>query len=105
MPMGEKSPTIQRNKTVLKCIKCMFLYSLSLECSVFRTSCGICKGRVHDLIVRRVKYENVRNFIAVGCVCTEDGGGYGPLHMPCIEGGRGVKIFSFLCMYYMDDSL
>ena len=67
--LSEKSTTIHRNKTELKCIKCVcFLYSLSLECNVFRTSCGICKGRVHDLIVRPVKYEYVHNFIAVGCV-------------------------------------
>ena len=54
---------------LLKCIKCMFLYSLSLEYNVSRTCCGICKGRVHDLIIRRVKYEYVHIFIAVGCVC------------------------------------
>ena len=69
--LNEKFPIIHRNKTVLKCIKCMFVYSLSLECNVFRISCGICKGRVHNLIVRRVKYEYVHNFIAVGCVCVQ----------------------------------
>ena len=70
---SEKSPTIHRNKTVLKCIKCMFVYSLSLECNVFRTCCGICKGRVRHLIVKRVKYEYVHNFIA-GCVCVQGRG-------------------------------
>ena len=79
---NEKSTTIHRNKTVLKCIKCMFLYSnLSLECNAFRTSCGVCKGRVHDLIVRRVKYEYVHKFIDVGCVCVLGGG---------VEGRGGV---------------
>ena len=80
----------------------MCLYSLPLECNVFRTSCGICKGGVHDLIVRRVKYEYVHNFIVVGCVCVQGVGvvvvvvvmvvlgSYGPQHMPCVQrGGEG----------------
>ena len=87
---NEKSTTIHRNKTVLKCIKCMFLYPLSLECSAFRTSCGVCKGRVHDLIVRRVKYEYVHKFIDVGCVCVLVGWrGGGIVH--AYREGEGVK--------------
>ena len=78
--LSEKSTTIHGNKTVLKCIK--FLYSLSFECNVFQTSCGICKGQVHDLIVRRVKYEYVYNFIAIDVyVYCGRRGGFGPLRI------------------------
>ena len=79
----------------------MFVYSLSLECNVFQTSCGICKGRVHDLIVRQVKYEYVQNFIVVGCVCVQ--GVEGDMaHWVChaYMDGRGGKN-----IYYMDDPL
>ena len=44
------------------------------QCNVVRTSCGICKGRVHDLIVMRIRYECVHNFIVIAYVCVQGDG-------------------------------